>query len=88
MTGRSHARDRAAVASKTVVHILGEALRAWFHGDQTDFGATRAAIEAILREEFEEIARQVQPVNHSSRHTPKGYEINEKGQARPLDGLR
>jgi len=53
------ARDRAAVVTKTVVHIVGEALRAWFHGDQTDFAATRAAIEAILRAEFDEITRQV-----------------------------
>ena len=49
MTGRSHARDRAAVVSKTVVYIIGEALRAWFHGDPTDFGAAGAAIEAISR---------------------------------------
>jgi hypothetical protein len=56
---RHAAHDRAVVVSKTLVHILGEALRAWFHGDQTDFAATRGAIEAILREEFDEIARQV-----------------------------
>jgi hypothetical protein len=51
--------DRAAVVSKTVVLIFAEALRAWFRGDRTDFGATGAAIEAILRQEFAEIARQV-----------------------------
>ena len=56
---RHAAQDRAAVVSKTLVHILGEALRAWFHGDQSDFAATRGAIEEILREEFDEIARQV-----------------------------
>lgn len=59
MTGRSDARDRAAVAATAIVQIIATALRAWFHGDRADFAAVRVAIETLLRDEFHEITRQV-----------------------------
>lgn len=55
MTGR---RDRAAVVAKAIIQIIGTALRAWFHGDQPDFAAVLSEIEAVLRDHFDEIARQ------------------------------
>jgi hypothetical protein len=56
--GQSHARDRAAVVTTAVIQVLREAQPAWFDGQDVDIAAVRSEIERILRNEFEEIARQ------------------------------
>lgn len=58
MTGRYQPRDRAAAAATAIIQIIITALRAWLHGDQSDFAAARAAIETLLRQEFFDIARE------------------------------
>ena len=58
-TGRSHARDRAAAATTAVIQVLKVALLAWFDCADADITAARSEIEMLLRNEFEEIARQV-----------------------------
>jgi hypothetical protein len=57
-TGRSHARDRAAAVTTAVIQVLRVTLLAWFDCDDADIAATRSEIEMLLRNEFEEIARQ------------------------------
>ena len=51
--------DRAAVVATAIMQIVEAALRAVLHdGDDNDEGCTlRAAIEALLRDEFADIAR-------------------------------
>jgi hypothetical protein len=56
---RSHARDRAAVVATAIIHIVVTALRSCLHGEWPDaIAAARAKIEALLREEFDEISRK------------------------------
>ena len=57
-TGRSHARDRSAAVTTAVIQVLRVALLAWFDRDDADIAAVRSEIEMLLRNEFEEIARQ------------------------------
>ena len=57
-TGRSHARDRAAAATTAVIQVLRVALLAWFDCGYADIAAAHSEIEILLRNEFEEIARQ------------------------------
>jgi hypothetical protein len=51
-----HSKDRAAIVSKAVLQIVTRELRAWVYG--ADIAAVCPEIEAILRDEFQEIARQ------------------------------
>jgi hypothetical protein len=54
----SFARDRAAVVTTAVLQIVTRALIGWFCHEAADLAGGRAAIEAILRDEFEAVARQ------------------------------
>ena len=56
---RCRARDRAAVVATAIIHIVVTALRSCLHGERPDaIPAARVEIEALLRNEFDEIARQ------------------------------
>ena len=59
MTGRSHTQDRAATVTTAVIQVLRVALLAWFDSADTDIAEARSEIEMLLRNEFEEIGRQV-----------------------------
>jgi hypothetical protein len=57
----AHPRDRASVTTTAVLQIVETALRAWLHGARdAGVAAARHQIENLLREEFDQIARQVQ----------------------------
>ena len=56
---RCRARDRAAVVATAIIHIVVTALRSCPHGERSDaLAAVRTEIEAVLHDEFQEIARQ------------------------------
>jgi hypothetical protein len=52
------ASDRAHVVATSIVAILADALRAWLR-DDVSCRDVRAHIEALLRDEFDDIARMV-----------------------------
>jgi hypothetical protein len=49
--------DRAAVVTTAIVQIVRGAMLAWLDGKTTKVVGARAAIEALLRDEFADIAR-------------------------------
>jgi len=52
--------DRAAAVSASILSIVRKALLNWLHGDSTDYLASvRTEIENVLRDEFQDIARNV-----------------------------
>jgi hypothetical protein len=51
------AQDRAAVVTRAILQIVCSALIAWLHGEHADMAGARDAIEALLRDEFSELAR-------------------------------
>jgi len=51
-------RDRAAVVASAILEIVRDALAAWARRDHVDLAATRAEIEQILREEFDDAVRE------------------------------
>jgi hypothetical protein len=54
-----HSQDRAGVVSRAVLQIVTRELRAWADGEpDANSAAVCPEIEAILRDEFQEIARQ------------------------------
>jgi hypothetical protein len=54
-----HSQDRAGVVSRAVLQIVTRELRAWADGEpDANIAAVCPEIEAILRDEFQEIARQ------------------------------
>ena len=56
---RCRARDRAAVVTTAITHIVVTALRSCLYGERPDaFLSARAGIEELLRDEFDEIARK------------------------------
>ncbi|MGB8896962.1 MAG: hypothetical protein WCD13_22030 [Pseudolabrys sp.] len=55
-----YSQDRAGVVSRAVLQIVTRELRAWADGEpDADIAAVCPEIESILRNEFQEIARQV-----------------------------
>ena len=52
-------RDRAYAAAGTIIAIVVDALRHWLHGEPVTLTGVRAAIENTLRDEFDDLARQV-----------------------------
>jgi hypothetical protein len=52
-------RDRAATVTATIVAIVVDALRAWLRGGSAGLADVRGQIENVLREEFEDVTRQV-----------------------------
>ena len=58
MPGTIIDRDFAAVVTAAVVQIVREGLLAWLHRDASDMAGVRAAIEALLRAEFDDVARR------------------------------
>jgi uncharacterized protein (DUF2267 family) len=50
-------RDRAAVVTGAVLHIVRRALLEWLDGDDVSFAAARTEVETLLRAEFHDIAR-------------------------------
>jgi hypothetical protein len=54
-----HSKIRAAIVSKAVLQIVTRELCAWADGEpDADIAAVCSEIESILRNEFQEIARQ------------------------------
>ena len=51
-------QDRAAIATTAIIQIIATALRARFDDPNASLAAVRPEIEAILREEFFENARE------------------------------
>jgi hypothetical protein len=51
--------DRAAVVTTGIILVITESLRRWVHGDTLTQRSARHEIEAMLRDEFADIARQV-----------------------------
>jgi hypothetical protein len=49
--------DRAAVVTTSILLVTRRALRGWLHRDRVDLAAVRAEIEAMLRDEFTNIAQ-------------------------------
>jgi hypothetical protein len=56
---RPQGRDRAHAASGTIIAIIVDALRAWLHGQPVVLRDVRAQVEALLRDEFDDLARQI-----------------------------
>jgi hypothetical protein len=56
---RSQARDRAHAAAGTIIAIVVDALRAWLHGESVTLANVHAQIAHILRDEFDDIKREV-----------------------------
>jgi len=54
----AHNRDRAAIATTTIVAILTEAWRSWLRGEDVSFAAVRNQVEKSLRDEFADCARE------------------------------
>lgn len=53
-----HSKDRAAVVATAIIHIVVTALGSRLHGEWPDaIAAARDEIEAVLRQEFSDIAR-------------------------------
>ena len=53
------AQDRAAVVTRAILLIISNAMRGWWDGDRpSHLPMARAEIEATLRDEFADIARQ------------------------------
>jgi hypothetical protein len=50
--------DRASRVATAILQVVREALRTWLYRGHTDPAAMRGEIEAILRDEFEDVARQ------------------------------
>ena len=55
--GARFAQDRAAVVTREIVQIVRDALIAWVHGEHADMAGARDAIESLLRDEFNDVAR-------------------------------
>ena len=51
-------RDRAAVTTTAILQIVRKALLAWLNGGQCNMASTRAEIQALLRDEFSDVARE------------------------------
>jgi hypothetical protein len=52
------ARDRAAIVTGAILQIARQALLRWLYRDGTNMAGARGEIEAILRDEFSDIARE------------------------------
>ena len=50
-------RDRAAAVATAILQIVAESLRDWLHGRPHEIATARTEIEALLRDEFCENAR-------------------------------
>ena len=50
-------QDRAAAVTRAILLIFSTAVHRWFSGQPLGLSAVRAEIEAVLREEFADIAR-------------------------------
>ena len=55
--GQSHACDRAAVVATAIIQTIVTALRSRLDDPNASLATVRPEIEAILRQEFSEIAR-------------------------------
>jgi hypothetical protein len=55
--GARFAQDRAAIVTTAILQIVRGVLIAWLHGEHVDIAGARAAIEALLRDEFGDTAR-------------------------------
>ena len=53
----NHTRDRAAIVTTAILRIVQEALRAWLYRGDAAMPSARAEIEAVLRDEFADVAR-------------------------------
>jgi hypothetical protein len=47
--------DRAWVVTSAIFHVVGQATRARYAGDETAIAGAKAEVEALLRQEFHEI---------------------------------
>jgi hypothetical protein len=50
------AKDRAAVVARAILQIVRGALIAWVHRERADMEGAGAEIEALLRDEFNDVA--------------------------------
>lgn len=55
----TQARDRASVVATTIISIVTDALRRWLRGDPADLAGARGEVESVLRDEFDDIVRQI-----------------------------
>ena len=55
--GARFAKDRAAVVSRKIEQIIRDALIAWVHRERADVTGAQDAIESLLRDEFNDVAR-------------------------------
>jgi hypothetical protein len=52
-------RDRASIIITTVFGLVTDALRDWAHREPVDLSGVRAQAEAFLRDEIDDIKREV-----------------------------
>jgi hypothetical protein len=51
-------RDRAWLVSGTILGIVTDALRDWWHGEPVTLADVRGYIASVLRDEFDDIHRE------------------------------